>query len=82
MTEMGSGKPETCHNILAVSSKKRWTHVRLNIYPDGGVARLKVYGVALPDWKNISSEEVCNLRQNICFTLQAWQINILLNVCF
>ncbi len=30
-------------NIFAVADKRRWTHVRLNIYPDGGVARLKVY---------------------------------------
>lgn len=27
----------------------RYTHVRLHIYPDGGVARLRVYGVPLPD---------------------------------
>src|SRR5438046_4118237 len=32
-------------NIFAVSSAERWTHVRFNIYPDGGVARLKIYGV-------------------------------------
>ena len=28
-----------------------WTHVRLNIYPDGGVARLRVYGDAVVDWR-------------------------------
>jgi allantoicase len=27
----------------------RWTHVRLSIYPDGGVARLRVHGTPLPD---------------------------------
>lgn len=27
----------------------RYTHVRLHIYPDGGVARLRIYGVPLPD---------------------------------
>ena len=27
-----------------------WTHVRLNIYPDGGVARLRVYGQVHCDW--------------------------------
>lgn len=26
------------------------THVRLNIFPDGGVARLRVHGEAVPDW--------------------------------
>src|SRR5215469_9950801 len=27
----------------------RWTHVRLSIYPDGGVARFRVHGTAVPD---------------------------------
>ena len=27
----------------------RWTHVRLSIYPDGGVARFRVHGTPLPD---------------------------------
>ncbi len=28
----------------------RVTHLRLNIYPDGGVARLRVHGDVVPDW--------------------------------
>lgn len=28
---------------------RRWTHVRLSIYPDGGVARLRVHGEGLLD---------------------------------
>ena len=32
------------HHYLAVDSDAVWTHLRLNIYPDGGVARLRVYG--------------------------------------
>lgn len=31
----------------------RVTHVRLNIFPDGGVARLRVLGEVLPDWTRI-----------------------------
>ena len=27
-----------------VSDDRSWTHIRLNIYPDGGIARLKVHG--------------------------------------
>ena len=27
-----------------------WTHVRLNIYPDGGIARLRVYGEPTLNW--------------------------------
>jgi allantoicase len=33
--------------------ERRVTHVRLNIFPDGGVARLRVMGEALPDWTRI-----------------------------
>ena len=36
-------------NNFEVSSEQRWTHVRLNIYPDGGVARLRVHGEGRPD---------------------------------
>jgi allantoicase len=32
-----------------ISSEARWTHVRLRIYPDGGVARLRVHGEVVPD---------------------------------
>jgi allantoicase len=31
----------------------RITHLRLNIFPDGGVARLRVHGEALPDWPRL-----------------------------
>ncbi len=36
-------------NPCAVDSPRRWTHVRLAIYPDGGVARLRVHGEGLLD---------------------------------
>jgi allantoicase len=32
-----------------VRAEHRYTHVRLNIYPDGGVARLRVHGEPVPD---------------------------------
>ena len=32
-----------------VSDPRRWTHVRLTIHPDGGVARLRVHGRPVPD---------------------------------
>ncbi len=31
-------------NAFAVTSEQRFTHVRLSIFPDGGVARLRVHG--------------------------------------
>jgi len=36
-------------NPFRVDSPRRWTHVRLSIYPDGGVARLRVHGEGLLD---------------------------------
>ena len=36
-------------HAFKVSSGRRFTHVRLNIYPDGGVARLHVHGQVVPD---------------------------------
>ncbi len=38
------------HHYLPVSAEGRFTHLRLNIYPDGGVARLRVYGTPATDW--------------------------------
>jgi allantoicase len=41
-------------NFLAIDDRRPWTHLRLNIYPDGGVARLRVYGEAEIDWAPIA----------------------------
>lgn len=40
-------------NPFAVTSDERVTHLRFKIYPDGGVARLRVYGEVAPDWDSI-----------------------------
>ena len=32
------------HHYFTVNSKKVFTHIKFNIFPDGGVARLKLYG--------------------------------------
>lgn len=36
------------HHYHIIQDKTPATHLRLNIYPDGGVARLRVYGRAVP----------------------------------
>ncbi|MFC9896778.1 allantoicase [Nocardia sp. NPDC127579] len=36
-------------NPFAVDSENRWTHVKLTMHPDGGIARLRVHGVGRPD---------------------------------
>ncbi len=40
-------------NSFPIDYLERTTHVRLKIFPDGGVARLRVYGDVLPDWDSI-----------------------------
>ena len=40
-------------NPFAVESEQRFTHLRFKIYPDGGVARLRVYGEVVPDWDRL-----------------------------
>ena len=37
------------HNIFRVTDGRRFTHVRLSAYPDGGIARLRVLGRVVPD---------------------------------
>jgi allantoicase len=36
-------------NAFAIASGERFTHLKLRIYPDGGVARLRVHGETRPD---------------------------------
>ena len=48
-------------DIEAEGGKNIYTHIRLNIYPDGGVSRLKVYGEVFKDWKLINREEIIDL---------------------
>jgi len=36
----------------------RFTHVRFKIYPDGGVARLRLYGEAVPSAAGIAKREL------------------------
>jgi allantoicase len=42
-------------NCFPIAESFRYTHLRLNIYPDGGVARLRAYGEAIPNWRNVSN---------------------------
>jgi allantoicase len=37
-------------NPFEVKSPFAFSHLRLNIFPDGGVARLRVYGEVVPEW--------------------------------
>jgi allantoicase len=45
-------------NILPVDHPGRFTHLRLKIYPDGGIARLRVHGEVVPDAKRTSGRDL------------------------
>jgi allantoicase len=51
------------HNVFVASSDEPVSHLRLNIYPDGGVARFRAYGRAQPDWSRaaIDAEALAQL---------------------
>ena len=44
-------------NSFKIDSGERSTHVRLKIYPDGGVARLRVHGNVVPDWNSLAARK-------------------------
>ncbi|XP_058143915.1 probable inactive allantoicase [Dasypus novemcinctus] len=61
MVELKARKPGSSHNYFLVNSQQRWTHIRLNIFPDGGIARLRVYGTGQKDWIATDPKEPLDL---------------------
>ncbi len=47
--------------LIAVANDGVFTHVRLNIFPDGGVARLRVFGRIHIDWTSVGTGDVIDL---------------------
>jgi len=43
------------HNTFGVTDARRFTHVRLSVFPDGGVARLRVMGRVIPDPRGLEA---------------------------
>lgn len=59
---MKSPLGSSAHHYFEVADRQKvWTHLRLHIYPDGGVARLRVYGSAYFDWSKVDSAEQVDL---------------------
>ena len=52
-------------NLYEIQDLNSYTHIRLHIYPDGGVARLKVYGDVSKNWSLVKSDEVIDLAAAI-----------------
>ena len=52
-SELAGNTQNTFTLPLNPAAERRFTHLRLNIFPDGGVARLRVMGEPLPDWTRV-----------------------------
>ncbi|MCX6292501.1 MAG: allantoicase [Bacteroidetes bacterium] len=48
-------------NFFEIKNENIFTHLRLNIFPDGGVARLKVYGDVYKNWNEVKKDETVDL---------------------
>lgn len=48
-------------NVVAISDDRVWTHVRLKMYPDGGIARFRVYGEVAVNWQDFVDGELIDL---------------------
>uniref|UniRef100_A0A8D0L573 Allantoate amidinohydrolase n=1 Tax=Sphenodon punctatus TaxID=8508 RepID=A0A8D0L573_SPHPU len=75
MTEIKPGYLDV-HSYFSVTSKQRWTHIRLNIYPDGGIARFKVYGTVQRDWSTFGTNDLKDLvamvNGGVCVGFSDW----------
>lgn len=49
------------HNLFPVDDTGSWQFLRLSIFPDGGIARLRAWGVVQPDWSAIGKDRVVDL---------------------
>ena len=52
-------------NFYESNSDEVYTHIRLHIYPDGGVARLRVYGEVFKNWDAVSTNDTIDLAAAI-----------------
>ena len=49
------------HHYLPVRNAPAVTHLRLNVFPDGGVARLRIFGEIRPDWRRFDTGKTIDL---------------------
>ena len=49
------------HHYHEIAFDKPVSHLRFNIYPDGGVARLRVHGIPYRDWSSVGDNEQVDL---------------------
>lgn len=57
VSDLGPG----VQHLFEINNSEEWTHVRLHIYPDGGVARFRVYGEVKADWSHKDTSMLIDL---------------------
>ena len=48
------------HHYFEIEPSAKVSHLRITIFPDGGIARLRVYGKPAIDWSKIPATEILN----------------------
>jgi allantoicase len=56
-----TGLSGASHHVFSINDERSWTHLRLHIYPDGGIARLRVYGEVRNDRAHDASDALHDL---------------------
>ena len=70
-------RPHTLHRFDQLLENGPFTHVRLGIHPDGGVARLRVFGTLLPlDLLNTLAPEAAEARLLACCGSRSWAAKV------
>lgn len=53
------------NHVFSVENTHTFTHIKLHIYPDGGIARLKVYGEPKVDWQAIAPGTLTDIAASL-----------------
>eukprot|EP00903_Cladosiphon_okamuranus_P006573 g6421.t1 len=61
MTPLRPGYEDGRRHYFTITSNHKYTHLRLNIFPDGGVARLKVHGIVERSWDGVPDDAEIDL---------------------
>ncbi len=51
----------SAHHFVAVAATGPWNWLKLNMHPDGGIARLRVFGEPFRDWSDSSADALHEL---------------------
>ena len=53
------------NHFIEIDNFRVWTHIRFNIYPDGGIARLRLYGRVYCDWNGCDQDMLYDMANSL-----------------